>query len=132
MTFIDTKSFFLFEIWSWETDPGSVLLRVLGFLNLSEGPKTRDPQSDPQICESQLTISWLRFQSGFASLLALETFIQSVSETYFLQAANGACGPSGFAVSQQNAVTLLAAADTKRACSLPFHSAGLSQSIIQV
>ena len=79
ITFIDTKSFFLFEIWSWETDPGSVLLRVLGFLNLSEGPKTRDPQS-------QLTISWLRFQSGFASLLALETFIQSVSETYFLQA----------------------------------------------
>ena len=86
ITFIDTKSFFLFEIWSWETDPGSVLLRVLGFLNLSEGPKTRDPQSDPQIRESQLTVSWLRFQSGFASLLALETFIQSVSETYFLQA----------------------------------------------
>lgn len=52
ITFIDTKSFFLFEIWSWETDPGSVLLWVLVFLNLSEDPKTRDPQSDSDSGES--------------------------------------------------------------------------------
>ena len=78
--------FFFFKIWSWERDPRSAFLRVLVFLNLSEVPKARDHQPEPWIYESHLTILRLGFQSRLAFLLALETFTQSISEIYFLQA----------------------------------------------